>query len=159
MLPLVGAATLIGKIGGGLVANKKDPERIAKAEAWLQQALAGDQTALANLQAQASGSATEVGKEAARRALAAYNARSASFIRPETTTPLQAQVKTTVDAIRNDLAAGVQNIGAGATSAAASALGTNQNRFTLPVSIPFTPMQMLLMAGAAIGVIMLARRR
>jgi hypothetical protein len=160
MLALVpGAASLIGKVGGRLIANKKDPERVAKAQAWLQQALAGDKTALANLQAQATGSATEVGKEAARRALEAYNASSATFIHPETSTPLQDQVKTTVDSVRNDLATGIQRIGAGATSAAANALGTKDDRFTLPLSVPITSTQMILLAAVAAGVILLARRR
>ncbi|HJQ27676.1 MAG TPA: hypothetical protein VKA60_27580 [Blastocatellia bacterium] len=160
MVSLVpGAATLIGKGIGALIPNKKDPERIATAEANLQKALNGDSAALAALQAQAAGSATEVGKEAARRALEAYNARQTSFVTPEVATPLQKQVATTINSIRDDLAQGVQNVGAGVTSAAANKLGTDQTRFTLPVSVPLTPVQMLLVAGAVVGLILFARHR
>lgn len=154
-----GAATLIGKGVSALIPNKKDPERIAKAAAWLQQALNGDASALANLQAQAIGSATEVGKEAARRALEAYNARQSTFVTPEVATPLQRQVQTTINAVRNDLAQGVQNIGAGATNAASNALGVDKQRFTLPVSVPFTPTQMLVAAAVVVGLIAFARSR
>lgn len=157
-LPVFAAASLI-KSAAGLIPNKKDPQRIATAQANLVKALAGDASALQALKDQAAGSATAVGKEAARRALESYNANTPHFVAPEPSA-LQQQVGATVNAVRNDLAQGIQNIGAGAATAASNAVGGdgNQPRITLPVSIPFTPTQLLIMAGVAGAILYFSRR-
>lgn len=152
MIGFVQAASLLGSATGALFANKKDPERVATAQANLTKALAGDTVAYAALVAQANGSATQVGKDAATRALQAYAQQKATFITPPTQTPLQQQVSTTVDAVRTDLAKGVQNIGAGATTGAANAISPGSG-----VTIPLTRTQLLILGAIAAAVIYLRR--
>lgn len=148
-----GAATLISKVGGSLFANKKDPERIQAANDALQRALAGDASALVYMQQQAVGSATQVGKDAFRRALEAYAANRTSFTPPPGATPLQQTVASTVDSIKQDLATGVQRIGAGASSAAANSISPGNAAVTVPLD-----RNTLLLLGAVAVAIILFRR-
>lgn len=149
-LPLVAAGALINKVGGSLFANKKDPQRIQAAQDALARALAGDASALAYMQAQAVGSATEVGKKAFRSALEAYAANRTSFTPPPGATPLQQTVATTVDSIRSDLATGVQRIGAGASSAAANSISPSG-----AVTLPLDRNMLLLLGAVAVAIILL----
>lgn len=133
----VGAASFLS---GLLPKNKKDAERVARAQSELAKALAGDAAALLWIQQQAGvvpgyGSATEVGREAYRRALAAYNAQRGSFASPVAPpTPFQQQVSTTVAQVRQDIAQGFQNIGAGATTAAADTISGGSRAVTIPLN-------------------------
>jgi hypothetical protein len=156
MLQLMAAKSVVSGIKsltGALVANKKDPERVATAQSNLTKALAGDSAALAALQSQAVGSATEVGKDAARRALAAYAATKPSFVTPINQTPLQQQVADTVNNVRTDIANGLQNIGAGATTALANTVDPNKKA----VTVPLTQTQLLVIAGIAAAILFLRK--
>jgi hypothetical protein len=147
-LPIIlGAAKLATKVGGSLFANKKDPQRIQAAQDALARALAGDASALAYMQAQAVGSATQVGKDAFRSALEAYAANRTSFTPPPGATPLQQTVSSTVSAIGKDLATGVQQIGAGATNAASTKLGGTG------ITVPFSQQTLLILAAVAVAII------
>lgn len=147
------ASTLVSKGVSSLFANKKDPQRIQAAQDALQRALAGDASALAYMQSQAVGSATQVGKDAFKAALAAYAANRTSFTPPLTATPLQQTVASTVDSIKQDLATGVQRIGAGASSAAANSISPNAGALTVPLD-----RNMLLLLGAVAAAIIFFRK-
>jgi len=146
---------LLSAAKGLLPANKKDPLRIANAQSNLEKALAGDMAALAELKrAAAGGSATEVGREANRRALAAYNAQRTSFESPVAPpTPFQQQVSTTVAQVQEVIAQGVQNIGAGATTAVANRISGTPNA----VTIPLNRNQLILLAVIAGAIIWLRK--
>lgn len=145
---IIAASSLIKPLSGALFANKKDPERVATAQANLTKALAGDTVAYQALVAQSVGSATQVGKDAAVRALQAYASQRATFITPVTQTPLQQQVATTVAAVGTALAQGVQSVGAGATQAAANKLSPNSG-----VTVPLTSTQLLILGAIAAAII------
>jgi len=65
-----------------LFANKLDPTRIANAQSNLTKALAGDMAALAYMRSQVTGSATAVGRDAYRRAVATYDAQRSATPAP-----------------------------------------------------------------------------
>lgn len=80
------AITTLGAFPG---ANDKDKSaRIPAAISALNKALAGDQQALTYMRAQAVGSATAVGKDAFRRALAIYDQQKPAAAPSSSTTPL-----------------------------------------------------------------------
>lgn len=139
---------------GLLPPNKKDPERVATAQANLTKALAGDAMALAALRAQAAGSATQVGKDAAIRALDAYKAQTNNFTSPiPQQTPLQQTVSGAITDIGRVLGDTAQTIGAGAGTAVSNRLtGTNN-----AVTIPLTKTQLLIIGGIAAAILWLRR--
>ena len=149
-----------GLLSGLFGGNSKDATRIANAQAALTRALAGDSSAVLLMQQGAGlipgyGSATAVGKAAFQAALDAYNAQRTTFETP-TTQPsaFQQQVATTTAAVRNEIAQGLQNLGAGATTAVSGAVGTSAFN---PMTIPINRDQAILLAVIA-GAILFLRK-
>jgi len=138
--------------------SDKDKARVAAANSALQSALNGDASALQYMQGQANNSATQVGKNAFKQALQQYYAAQAQrtggvvpvstvpYQPPSTSQPsaLQSAIGSTVQSVRNDLASGVQNIGAGSTTAASNFLSGNNSALTLP-----TNMKTIVLVGVA----------
>lgn len=130
---IIAAASLIKPLSGALFANKKDPERVATAQANLTKALAGDTVAYAALVAQSTGSATQVGKDAAIKALQAYAQQKNTYLTPPTATPLQQTVGSTLGKIAVDLSQGIQQVGAGVTNSVANKVSAGSG-LTVPLN-------------------------
>lgn len=153
---VLGGASLAKKALGALSSNDKDAERVEKVRAALTRALNGDTASLQWLQAAAGpGSAhPKATRDAAKLALDSYANQRATF---QTTigqpTPLQQQVAATVSNIRDEVAGFVQNVGAGATTAAANRIAPTSGAFTVPLNTN----QLVLFAALAVAIIMLRR--
>lgn len=165
-----GAASLLGK-GANLVsgigalfsgAHPKDRLRIAGAQAALQRALAGDQSAVLEMKQQAGlvpgfGSATAVGKAAYKAAYDAYlsgGAVAPDVVQP-TASPIREELTSAADKIRDVLADSTQKIGAGVTNAAADKIGSSNRSSS--VTLPLTKSQLYVLAGIA-GLLVWFRR-
>jgi len=150
---LNGFESLVG--GGGL--SSKDKARVNAANSALTKALAGDASALQYMIQQSNNSATQVGKDAFRAALTQYYntktgnitaAPATSTVQYQSTqTPLQQVVSDTTSKVNQDIANGVQQIGAGATTQLSSAISGNSSAVTIP-----TNMKTIVLVGiAALG--------
>jgi hypothetical protein len=78
-------------------------------------------------------------------------------VAPPSQTPLQQAVSDTVSNVGAALSQGVQQVGAGATTAAANALNPKGNAVTVPLSLPFTRTQLLVMGAIAAAIIYFRR--
>lgn len=159
--PLVAGASAFSSVFSGIFGgNDKDNLRIQNAKDALTRALAGDQSAVLLMQQGAGlipgfGSATAVGKAAFLAAYNAYLAQQPTFVTPVTQpSVLQQQVATTTAQVRDDIAAGLQNLGAGATNVVSGAVGSSDFH---PVTIPSNQNQIIILAAIA-GVILLLRK-
>ena len=159
--PLVAGASAFSSVFSGIFgSNAKDKLRIQNAKDALTRALAGDQSAVLLMQQGAGlipgfGSATPVGKAAFLAAYNAYLAQKPTFVTPVTQpSALQQQVATTTAQVRDNIAAGLQNMGAGATSAVSGAVGSRNFN---PVTIPSNQNQLIILAVIAVGIILLRK--
>jgi len=160
MIGVVAAASALngiqGLLGGGGLSDK-DKARVNAANDALTKALNGDASALQYMIQQSNNSATQVGKNAFRAALTQYyNAKSGqvttapatSTVQYQSTqTPLQQVVNDTTSRVNQDIANGVQQIGAGATTQLSNSISGNNSALTLP-----TNMKTIVLVGiAALG--------
>lgn len=159
--PFVAGASAFSSVFSGIFGgNDKDKLRIQNAKDALTRALAGDTSAVLLMQQGAGlipgfGSATAVGKAAFLAAYNAYLAQKPTFVTPVTQpSALQTQVATTTAQVQDAIAAGLQNLGAGATSAVSGAVGSSNFH---PVTIPSNMNQLLILAAIA-GAIILLRK-
>ena len=148
--------------------SDKDKARVAAANSALQNALNGDASALQYMIGQSNNSATQVGKNAFKQALQQYyNAQQQKaggttsptqiqYQPPPSSTPspIQSVVDNTVQAVRNDIAGGVQQIGAGTTTYAANSISGTGSAFTLPTN----SRTLLIMAGVAVGALLILKK-
>jgi hypothetical protein len=159
-----GAGSGAGNLFAGLSGNKKDAGRIAQAASSLQQALDGDATQLAFIVGQASNSATSVGKEAYRRALAEYNRQAGTNYQPgavanvpKSISPLQRIISNTISNIRTDAGAGVQQALATSANTAGSAIAGGNGTGLTSGSISRT--QVYLAGAVALAAILALKKR
>lgn len=143
--------------------SSKDQARVQAASNALTKALAGDQSQLAYMIQQSQNSATQVGKNAFQAALQKYYAAQAGAaatngaasttipVPASAQTALQAQLAATANAVKTDVANGVQNIGAGSTTAAVSAITGNNSAVTIPTNMT----TILIIGGAVLGLILI----
>jgi len=158
MLGIAAASSLLsGLVGGGGGLSSKDQARVNAANNALTKALNGDASALQYMIDQSNNSATQVGKNAFRAALTQYyNTRAGNITAAPATstvqyqstqTPLQQVVSDTNARVAQDIANGVQQIGAGATTQLSNSISGNNSALTLP-----TNMKTIVLVGiAALG--------
>lgn len=151
----------VSSIAGGLKGNASDQKRIAAAQSALDKALAGDSSQIAYMIQQRWHSATAVGKEAFRRALATYDSRFGSSYAsagdPATgavaaPSPVQAVVQQTTDNVKRDLADGAQQILTGVTNAVTGKISPSAG-----TSFPFTKNQLYVGGALLLGLIFLPK--
>jgi hypothetical protein len=158
----VASSAATGIMAGLSGADKKDPERIAAAQAALTKALAGDASQILYMQQQAGqvvgyGSATAVGKEAFRRALAEYDRQrgthynSQSAAATSTASPAQAVIAQTQAAVRTDLANGAQQLLTGTVNSITGAISPNAGP-----SVPLTQNQLSWIYVGAAALVLIA---
>lgn len=161
----IGVVNVAQSLGSFGKVSDRDQARINAAQDALKKALAGDSSALAYMQQQSQNSATAVGKSAFVRALQVYadtiagKANPNSYTPPPTAAPsaLQQVVTNTTNAVRDDVANGVQQIGAGATNAATSAIaGTSAGKSSF--LLPTDPKTLLIVGAALLGLIVILKK-
>jgi len=161
------AAAASGVFAGLSGSRKKDADRIAVAASSLQKALNGDQDAVAWMKSQATGSASAVGREAYRRALAEYQR---SVGQPNTapeptwqnpggsTSPVRGIVDRAVQDVRNTVGNAVSTVGGGAATEAGTRITGTGAGSNPPSSFPIDQNTMMLVALGA-GALLLLRKR
>lgn len=150
--PLVAAGT--AKVGSAAIGalspgNSKDAERAAAAKDHLAKALGGSVPDALFMIGQRFGSATAYGKQQyeiawsaleqqnpaiAQEALKQYPNQDPVNTPPAVKSKLAQELDSLVAKLKNAVATSVQNIGSGATTAAATAIDPNTGRVTLPLS-------------------------
>lgn len=163
------ASGIFAGLSGG--SNKKDPERIATAASSLQKALNGDQSAVEWMKSQSlphpNGSATQVGKEAYRRALAEYarqvgqpnDAAEPTWNNPGgSTSPVKGIIDRAVQDVRNTVGNAVSTVGGGVATEAGGRIVGSGSGANAPSSFSIDQNTMLLV-GLAAGTLLLMRKK
>jgi hypothetical protein len=158
------ASTVSSSLFAGLSGNSKDAGRIAQADSSLRQALDGDAYQLGFIIGQAANSATSVGKEAYRRALAYYNSAAGTSyqpgaVAPKQISPVQRAVETFGNAVRDAAGNLVQTVGTGAVNAANTAVSAPNSNQANTKSVPISPTQLAIGGGVLIAVLFGLKRR
>lgn len=167
-----GTVHAVGSLADGFgKVSDKDKQRINAAQSALTKALSGDSAALQYMNQQASNSATDVGKEAFRRALqsyyqqksgqggaAAYTAPSYSpAVSNSNESALGSELTDLKNNVRDDVANTIRRVGAGGSNEVANSVaGTDAQRHGL--TIPTNPAQLLIIGGIAVGAFLILKK-
>lgn len=173
---LAGTAKSFSGVFAGLSGgNKKDPARVALAQRSLEKALQGDASAVEWMKSQAldhpQGSATQVGKEAYRRALAEYYRQAGENAVGTNTGPLpsyenpappQSPVKGIIDRavqdVRNVMGNAVSTVVTGAGADLGGRVTGDGPGANPPSAFPIDQNTMMLLAVGAAAFLMLRKR-